>query len=157
MKPHIIRDTREQTGWMFPESDRFAGTIIQTLKTADYSLEGFEDVLLIERKGSVSEFANNLIDKRFYRELDRMAPYTFPYLLLEFSLRDMLNFPIGAGIPKYRLPQVKMTGQLLLCKFAELQLKYPMIHTWFCGSQRDAEIAAISIFKRVLDVKSCSN
>ena len=84
----VIRDTREHKnkGWYFKESEFCQGMVEKKLDTGDYSIEGLEDVLCIERKASVSEIAANLVDKRFDRELDRMESFKYRFLILEFSL-----------------------------------------------------------------------
>lgn len=89
----VIRDTREQRGWNFDASDRCLGTQIGTLKTGDYSLLGFEDQFVIERKGSPAELATNLFQKRFHAELARLDKFKHAYLFLEFGMEHVINFP----------------------------------------------------------------
>ena len=92
----IIVDTREQKPWQFNEY----ATAVRKLDTGDYSVEGLENILCIERKRSVSEIANNITESRFKDVLSRMSKYRFPFILLEFDLQDVLNFPVGSEIPK---------------------------------------------------------
>ena len=89
----VIRDTREKNGWYFKETEYCQGMLEQKLDTGDYSIVGLEDILCIERKGCVSELANNIVDKRFDRELERMEGFKYKFLILEFSLTDLMNFP----------------------------------------------------------------
>ena len=96
----VIRDTREKDGWYFKESDYCEGMVNQKLDTGDYSIQGLEDVLCIERKASVAEIANNIVDDRFTRELDRMSEFKYKFLILEFGVEDILSFPVGSDIPK---------------------------------------------------------
>ena len=56
----VIKDTREQDGWFFSPYDKCAGMEVGTLNTGDYTLQDFEDVVCIERKGCTSEIAMNL-------------------------------------------------------------------------------------------------
>ena len=71
----IIRDTREKIGWEFPFYDDVE---IESKKidSGDYTTELLQNKIVIERKASTSEIANNLGRKtakaRFYRECDRM-------------------------------------------------------------------------------------
>ena len=73
----IIKDTREQEGYTFePSSSRYhkcEGMVVRKLDTGDYSLEGLEDKVCIERKASVVEFANNIGHDavRFAKEIER--------------------------------------------------------------------------------------
>ena len=54
-KYRVIKDTREKDGWTFTEYDKCEGMDMDALHTGDYTLKGFEDVVCIERKASVSE------------------------------------------------------------------------------------------------------
>ena len=93
----VIKDTREQDGWFFGEYDKCEGMEIGTLHTGDYTLKGYEDVVCIERKASVSEISMNLGRKKqaFFNEMDRMKDFHFRYLLLEFSASDVINYPMS--------------------------------------------------------------
>ena len=66
-----------------------------------------EDILSIERKGSISEFARNITEKRFERELERMVDYKYRYVILEFNLRDIMDYPNGSGIPYNKRKYIK--------------------------------------------------
>ena len=93
----VIKDTREQEGWFFTSYDRCEGMEVNTLHTGDYTLKGFEDVVCVERKASVSEIATNLGKKKkaFYNEMERMRDFNFRYLLLEFSALDVIDYPLS--------------------------------------------------------------
>ena len=94
----VIKDTREQDGYTFEAfTGRYTsckGMIVEKLDTGDYSLEGLEDRLCIERKGRISELAINLgKDKaRFMREIERMKEFEFRFLVLEFGYKNPLIF-----------------------------------------------------------------
>ena len=91
----VIKDTREQKGWIFHSGDACDGMKPGTLKTGDYTLEGFEDAVCIERKKSVEEVANNVgkEKKRFNAEMERIQEYPFKYIICEFSMSDVINYP----------------------------------------------------------------
>ncbi len=93
----VIKDTREQEGWIFSPYDRCDGMQIDTLHTGDYTLKGFEDVVCVERKASVSEIATNLAKKKkaFYNAMERMKDFNFRYLMLEFSALDVIDYPLS--------------------------------------------------------------
>ena len=101
----IIKDTREQDGYSFAaSSSRYHtcnGMVSRKLDTGDYSIEGLEDKLCIERKASVVEFANNVghDQVRFLKEIERMKDFPYKFLVFEFSLTDLMNFPEGSSIP----------------------------------------------------------
>ena len=74
----VIKDTREQEGYYFGKFNTCAGMVERKLDTGDYSIEGMEDKICIERKGCV-ELAQNLGSKKttFMKEIERME--SFPH------------------------------------------------------------------------------
>lgn len=143
-----IKDTREQTGWHFPPSSSCEGTTVKTLKTGDYTIRGFEKDFVVERKGSTSEWSQNLLQARFERELDRLDDFAHPFIILEFSMSDLLRFPVNSGIPPFKWKYLKVTGEFLLKRTLEIQLKHKA-QMIFAGS--DGFQVCWSLFKRVQD------
>lgn len=123
-KYEVIRDTREQTGWWFNPSNECLGTIEQTLPTGDYTLRGLEKILCIERKGCTSEFATNINEKRFDKELKRMDEFDHAFLLLDFTPADIEQFPINSGIPKSKYKSVRVSPNYLRSKIADYSIRY---------------------------------
>ena len=149
MKYIVIRDTREQTGWVFKESTDCYGTEVGTLKTGDYTLKGYEDILCIERKGCITEFANNLVKEypRFCRELQRMEDdHKHCFILLEFQMEDLLNYPFSTSLSARIKKRIRVRGSLLLKRLLEIQLKYK-VKILFCGDKGKKVIE--SIFKAI--------
>ena len=142
----IIVDTREQIPWEFG----FHVTSHKKLNTGDYSIEGLEHILCIERKRSVSEIANNISEPRFKDVLDRMDKIKHSFILLEFSLDDLYSFPVGSDIPEKLWDKIKITSKYLLKYLIQIQLNRN-IHIIFCGSPDNAEKMAISIMKRIYE------
>lgn len=142
---NIIIDTREQKPWDFNEN---FNTAHAKLDTGDYSIEGLENILCIERKSSVNEVSNNITEKRFKDVLDRMAGYPHAHILFEFDLYDVLNFPHNSGIPPKLWKNLKITPLYLLKHITEMSTIYG-VHTHFCGNRENAQTLAISIMKRV--------
>ena len=147
----VIKDTREQDGWTFGAGKSCAGMDIGTLKTGDYTMRGYENILTIERKGSVAEFAANITQERFVRELERMRDYEFAFIVLEFTLDDIMRFPYGAGLPKSKIPFVRVRGPFILRRLMEFQINDP-VKIILAG--RHGMDVAHHIFRRVLDAKS---
>lgn len=87
--PVIIRDSREKQdyGFNFRKSKNCAGMIVQKLDFGDYAIQGHENLIVIERKQSVTELCGNLGKnrERFIRELERMnaAECKFKYVIIE--------------------------------------------------------------------------
>tara|TARA_R110000744_G_scaffold298952_1_gene408468 strand:- start:372 stop:866 length:495 start_codon:yes stop_codon:yes gene_type:complete len=150
----IIKDTREQEGYTFePSSSRYhtcKGMVSRKLDTGDYSIEGLEDKLCIERKASVVEFANNVGHDRvrFLKEIERMKDFPYKFMIFEFSLSDLMNFPKGSSIPESDWGKLKVTNKFMLKMIMEFQL-YNEIHVLFCDSKKNAKWAVLSIIKRV--------
>lgn len=145
----ILRDTREQRGWTFPCSTSCLGQQDATLKTGDYTLLGYEKEFVIERKGSLGELVNNLYQKRFYNELARLDEFDFPFLFLEFTYWEVVNFPAGSGIPEKLWSDLKATPQFIMMRLHEMKLQHPKLHIEFVGEF--GREAASSLFKRVVE------
>jgi ERCC4-type nuclease len=146
----VIKDTREQDGWFFSPYDACIGMEIKTLHTGDYTLEGFEDVVCVERKACVSEIAMNLGRKKgaFNAEIERMKDYAFSFIICEFSIDDILKYPEGSRVPRISRSQVKVTGKYLLKCLLEFQIWYNT-KIIFCGNKNNAFLVCNSLFKRL--------
>lgn len=149
----ILRDSKEKDGhgWWFITSEYYSGTKKTNLKTGDYTLEGFEDLLCIERKGTLGEFAQNIVQKRFYRELERMKSFKYKYLILEFDVSEVLDYPRSTTIPKFKWKYLKFNGEFILRKIIELQYEYG-ITVLMCGKQ--GKQVANRIFRFVTTTES---
>jgi hypothetical protein len=148
--PYEVRvDTREQQPWAFPAGGRCLGTVRAGLPTGDYTLTGFEGRFVIERKGSAAEFAQNLFQPRFHRELARLDEVQHPYLFLEFDWARLVEFPAGSGVPESKWRFLKVTPQLLVKAYHEMRLAHPRLRVEFVGAY--GREAASSLFKRVVD------
>ena len=140
----IIIDTREQKPWTF--NDHL--TCHAKLDTGDYAIKGLEHELCIERKRSVAEIANNITENRFVDVIDRMDKIPLCFLLLEFNLDTVLNYPVGSGIPQRLWSRIRISPQYILKHLLELQMKHN-IKVVFCGDAANAEILALAIMNRV--------
>jgi ERCC4-type nuclease len=140
----VIIDTREQQPWSFNEH----AVANRKLDTGDYSIEGLEHLLCIERKKSASEFANNIVESRFKDVVMRMSQLKYSFLLLEFDLEDLLIYPIGSTVPKRMWDKIRITPAFLLKNILELQLNHNII-VYFCGDSDNAEKMASYILKKI--------
>jgi len=83
--PTIIVDTREQLRYVFDGYDSTRGT----LKTGDYSLSGYEDVLAVERKNHADAWGCLTEGrKRFERCLERLADLDRAAIVIESSMAE---------------------------------------------------------------------
>lgn len=140
----IIVDTREQKPWGFSEYT----TAHRKLDTGDYSIEGLENILCIERKQSSSEFANNIVESRFKDVIERMSQIKYAFLLLEFHLEDLLIYPKGSTVPRKMWDKIKISPAFLIKNIIELQLNHNII-VYFCGNSSNAEKMAEYLFKKI--------
>lgn len=150
----IIRDTRETTGWSFDDK---CTIIDEALPCGDYALQDSISIL-IERKATASELATNLGKKwkQFQTEFDKAKIYENRYIVMEFSLDDMLSYPDNSDVPehkKYRINKqgrkvksIKMTGKFMAMRLQELRDKYDIIII-FAGSRREAERRSLELLK----------
>jgi len=145
----VIIDTREKVGlWRF-DDEQFT-TTSKKLDTGDYSIAGMEHLLCIERKKNLPEFAANITDQRFKRELDRMVMHPHRYLIIEASFDDILRFPVGTSIPKSKWKDIKIAPAFILSAISKIQVYYN-IHVILAGNADNATVMAQNIIKRVYD------
>lgn len=153
-KKHIIlKDTREKNGWDFESFDRCIAVANWGLKTGDYTVKGLEKHLVIERKASTGELAINLGKKReaFENEIERMSKFRWKYIVCEFSIDDLMNFPKNSGIPKKQIQFVRMNGKFMWKKLCEYQ-ENSGIQVVFCENKEHAEERAMIIFDEVTEI-----
>lgn len=86
-KPRIVIDSREQCG--YTEWSDAVEVSKGTLKTGDYSLDGYEYRVSVERK-SVPDFIQSVIQPRFWEEMTRMSKINNRYLLIECNWIDVV-------------------------------------------------------------------
>ncbi len=90
-KPVVLVDTREKYPFDF---SRFPNWIAdekrQALKAGDYSVEGMETLLVLERK-TLTDLITTVIQQRerFLKQCEKMAKYRWRALLIEASYEDI--------------------------------------------------------------------
>ena len=149
----ILIDTRDKQGLNFEGFEKCEAQEVIGLKTGDYTLEGLETSLCIERKASTGEVALNLGKKRktFEAEMERASQFRWAYIICEFSIDDLMNFPQNSGIPKSKWPYIRMNGRYMWRKFCEYQEEYG-VQIIFCGSREEAQQRVIRIFDEVTEI-----
>lgn len=149
----VLRDTREKDPWPVENSSFVANVIDITLPTGDYTLKGYEEMLCIERKKSITEFANNVVQDRFVNELVRMQTFKYRYLILEFNMQAVLDFPNKCGLPPDKIKAIRVNSQFIMRFISEIQVKYG-VHVLFCGDAKSAQYMAISLMRKVHEIES---
>jgi ERCC4-type nuclease len=149
----VIRDTREREPWPL-ENSSFVGEVRdECLETGDYTLVGLEKVLCIERKKSITEFANNIVQERFIKEIERMGSFKYKYFIFEFNLQNVLDFPNKCGIPADKIKTIRVNPQLIMKFLADVQIRHG-VHVLFCGTAKNAQYMAISLMRKVHEIES---
>lgn len=136
---NILIDSREKHPY------KFSGATCTKLDTGDYSIEGYEHLLSIDRKATVSELAGNLTEKRFAAELERMSLIKHSYLLLEFSLDDILKYPVGSDIPRSRWRYLRIKAPFIIAALTKITLSG--VHVIYAGDRDNAIKIITAIFK----------
>lgn len=128
MNPTILIDTREQRPWTFADLP----TRRATLSAGDYTVEGLEGRVAIERKSTADLIGTLTFGReRFERELDRLSSYQRALILVEGDLSTIIE-------GRYR-SQVR--PQSLVGSFGSFFGRWG-IATCFAGNARNAEILA---------------
>jgi len=91
-KPEVIVDSREQNPFQFlPDHSNWIGSERRfTLKTGDYSIDGMEELLALERK-SLADIVACTVNyrKRFIASCSRLARFKWKAILIEATLEDI--------------------------------------------------------------------
>lgn len=146
----VIKDTREKQGYFFNEYRNCLGMVDRKLDTGDYTIEGFEDKICIERKASPTELALNLGSNKttFLKEIERMQDFEHRYLILEFNLEDLADFPKNSNIPEAKRKSIRVTGKYIIKCLTEFMI-YDNINVVFCGNKHSAFLFVSSLLKRL--------
>lgn len=144
----VVRDTREQKPWTFRKTEYCTGTIDQKLDHGDYAIEGLEHKIFIERKASEVEIAGNVIEKRFPKLLLAAEKYEYRFIICEFSLDRVLNYPFGSDLPASVKKRIKVRGPYLLSNIQNWQINHG-IHVVFCDNKSYAQKFTLSLMKKI--------
>lgn len=129
----IIRDSREKRGFDLDGPTRVAG-----LKTCDYSLEGYEDMVGLERK-SMDDLIACLGKQRdrFERELVRARDFQYSAVIVEGTFADL-----ASGRYTSRLHPNSAVESI---SAFEVRYKIPFL---FCGTQALAARKCESLLRK---------
>ncbi|MBV8093897.1 MAG: ERCC4 domain-containing protein [Acetobacteraceae bacterium] len=183
----IIIDVQEKLPFTFDgftmranRGSRLKGvyTVTRSLKTGDYSLEGFENDVAIERK-SLTDLYSTLKHRReqFENELSRLSAMKFAAVVVEADWRQILGL-----WPEYYERLVMMINRLLEGRIGQVlgffnadketekvwgekpprylspvtvhrciiayQERFPRVHWWFCPERWFAERTTFRLLER---------
>jgi ERCC4-type nuclease len=91
-KPIALVDSREQMPLFLFENhpNWFCGEQLVALKAGDYSVEGMEDILALERKSMADAIGSTMAGReRFIRSCARLGKFRWKAILIEASYEDM--------------------------------------------------------------------
>jgi ERCC4-type nuclease len=90
-KPIVLIDTREKYPFDFSRFKNWiTGEKRKALKGGDYSIEGMETLLVLERK-TLTDLITTVIQQRdrFFKQCEKMSKYPWRALLIEASYEDI--------------------------------------------------------------------
>jgi ERCC4-type nuclease len=127
----IVIDTREKEGYAFSTP-----SIHKKLDAGDYSIEGLESCISVERK-SMEDFVQTVINgkKRFHKELKKLQKYEAACIVVEANYSDFINGKYRSGakpnsilgiitsiIVEYGIPIYFCSDRQAACHFVERYL-----------------------------------
>ncbi len=105
-KPVIVVDTREQMPYLFEGFDHWVGGVVRAaLPTGDYSVQGLEALVALERK-SLPDLVLSLTASRarFLRECERLAGIPHRAILVEATWEEIKSPYTESEIPSNAHP-----------------------------------------------------
>jgi DNA excision repair protein ERCC-4 len=130
----VIIDTREQEPYSF--DPRLATAVRRALPAGDYSVDGLEACVAVERK-TLDDFVSTVIHsrERFRAELQKLAAYRAACVVVETGITDILqrryrgeahpNAVLGNALSiilDYRVPVFFCTSRQAACHFVQAYL-----------------------------------
>ena len=139
-KPLVLVDTREQEPFALYANhpNWIAGERRTALKTGDYTVEGMESLLALERKSLADLVACTVGDRaRFIACCDRLGKFRWKAILVEASYED-----IKGGFDQFDIPsEVHPNAACGTLDAIEAKFNIPIIYTsrhWELAAERAA-------------------
>lgn len=150
----VIVDSREQSPFMFrgfraDAKDKHRPLVVRTtvaaLKSGDYSIEGFEHRVAVERK-SLADLFGTLGQgrERFERELQRLNEMEFAAVVIEAGWSSIISNPPT---------QSKLSPKTVFRSVIAWQQEFPGIHWWALDTRNLAEHCCFRILERFWKVE----
>jgi len=139
----VVVDTREQHPFAFDSITGDRGRVIEVvtcragLKTGDYSIQGIEDVVAIERKSKTDLYGTVGRGRaRFEREVERLAALDAAAVVIECNLASLLRAP-----ERSRVSPSSVLNSLIAWSVRH------RIPVWPCPGRRFAEIVTYRLLR----------
>jgi DNA excision repair protein ERCC-4 len=115
-------------------------TAVKTLASGDYSVEGLEDLVAVERKSKADLFGTlGQGRERFERELARLQEMRFAAVVIEADWPDILLNPPGHS---------GLNPKSLFRSVIAWQQRYHRVHWWACAGRAMAQTSTYRILER---------
>jgi len=145
----VIIDSREQRSWFFEGITKEVKgvthkievpTMVRGLKTGDYSIDGYEDKICVERK-SVQDLIGTITRgrDRFQNELERMQAMDFSAVIVEGTWEKTL---------KQCFSTTRMNPVSLDSSMTAFMMRFPRTHWMF----RPGRFAAMKTAYKIFDI-----
>lgn len=127
----ILVDTREQRPYEYP------GAVTRTLRSGDYSIEGMEHLVAVERKTKPDAYSSlGRWRDRFERECSRLSGYQYAAIVVESTLPDFL-------LPQ---PFSKVYPQSAMCSLLSWSVKYGL-PVFFAGDRSHGQAVTFHLLR----------
>jgi DNA excision repair protein ERCC-4 len=145
----ILIDTREQLPWAFDGltadyRDNYRPLDVRTrsgtLLSGDYSVEGLESHVAVERKSLADLFSTIGQGRdRFERELERLQRLEYAAVVVEADWATVLNSPP---------PHTTLSPKIVFRSVVAWQQRHYRVHWWLMPGRRLAEVTTFRILER---------
>ena len=134
----MIVDTREQIPWWLAAPETYPNCELGTLPSGDYSLEGWEEQVCVERKTLADLFGSCASGRdRFEAEWERMSHLDYAVVVVEASFVDVTR-------GYYRS---KMSPKAVIATLQAWSIRYG-VHVHFAGRRGLAERWAYRLLQK---------
>lgn len=149
----VAIDTREQAPYHFTDlttdsRHKYRPLIVPTtpatLPTGDYSIEGYEGRVTVERKSLDDAFGTFGADRdRWERELHRLAEIECASVVIEADWKTVMN-----SIRPTSEAGRSFTSKSFYRSLIAWQVRFPTVHWWLCPGRQFAEITTFRLLER---------
>lgn len=145
----VLIDTREQAPFSFRgfRTDARQGhrplvvpIALAALPSGDYSLEGCEERITIERKSAADAYQTFCHERtRFERELERLSDLEFAAVVIESPWSRLLFDPP---------PHTQFSPKSFFRSVIAWQVRFPRVQWWACETRTFAERVTLRLLER---------
>ena len=140
--PVILYDDREKNHWVLPWEMKK-----KRLKVGDYTFEGYEDKVAIEKKSGIAELFKNLTAKerpRFVRMLKKLSKYEYKCIIVEDAITDI---HLVYHTMKKKAPKMELTPNTIFYWIGRITFDYkiPII---FSGNRALIDMLFMEAYKQ---------